>query len=243
MPRTYRGRDIFWWMDATGVLDERHDQVDDLARARHVASPQLIGTPERRSLDLTTLDQLGVQLVGRLGSIRDGVGLFSGGLANTCRLADLKLQRLLDRFDRWAAENLDLTGRPPRPEPTAVPADAPVTIDLRRRGISTVVWATGYRADHSWLDVPVFDRRRKIRHDGGVVRDAPGMYLLGGSLLRTRRSSYIGGADGDSRALADHLNRFISTSGTQARRTAGSAEDAELAAAAHGITSTRDVQL
>ena len=81
MPRTYRGRDIFWWLDAAGVLDERHDEVDDLVRARDVPSPQLIGTPERRSIDLTTLGELGVQIVGRLGSVRDGVALFSGGLA------------------------------------------------------------------------------------------------------------------------------------------------------------------
>ena len=101
MPRTYRGRDIFWWMEAAGLLDERYDEVDDLIRARHVPSPQLIGTPERRSLDLNSLAALGVEIVGRLGTIRDGVALFSGGLANTCRLADLKLNRLLDRFDEW----------------------------------------------------------------------------------------------------------------------------------------------
>ncbi|MEY2399932.1 MAG: putative flavoprotein involved in transport, partial [Ilumatobacteraceae bacterium] len=64
MPRTYRGRDIFWWMEAAGVLDERYDEVDDLIRARHVPSPQLIGTPERRSLDLNSLTALGVEVVG-----------------------------------------------------------------------------------------------------------------------------------------------------------------------------------
>jgi putative flavoprotein involved in K+ transport len=101
MPRTYRGRDIFWWLDASGVLDERDDEVDDTVRARHVPSPQLIGTPERRSIDLTTLGELGVEIVGRLGSVRDGVALFSGALADTCRLADLKLDRLLERFDQW----------------------------------------------------------------------------------------------------------------------------------------------
>jgi putative flavoprotein involved in K+ transport len=81
MPRTYRGRDIFWWMETAGVLDERYDEVDDLIRARHLPSPQLIGTPELRSVDLNSLAALGVEVVGRLGSIRDGVALFSGGLA------------------------------------------------------------------------------------------------------------------------------------------------------------------
>src|SRR5579862_4342898 len=188
MPRTYRGRDIFWWLDAARVLDERHDEVDDLVRARHVPSPQLIGTPERRSIDLTTLGQLGVEIVGRLGSVRDGVALFSGGLANTCRLADLKLNRLLERFDQWAStadtEPLDA---PDRPQPTVVPADAPLAIDLCRRGIETIVWATGYHPDLTWLKLPVFDPRGRIRHAGGVVQGSPGVYLLGGNLLRTRR--------------------------------------------------------
>ncbi len=68
--RTYRGCDIFWWMEAAGVLDERYD---DLIRARHLPSPQLIGTPERRSLDLNAIAALGVEVVGRLGTIREGV--------------------------------------------------------------------------------------------------------------------------------------------------------------------------
>jgi putative flavoprotein involved in K+ transport len=212
MPRTYRGRDIFWWMDASGVLDERHDEVDDLVRARHVPSPQLIGTPEPRSIDLTTLGQLGVEIVGRLGSVRDGVALFSGALANTCRLADLKLNRLLERFDGWARDaGIDGLDAPFRPEPTSVPRDASLAIDLRRRGIGTLVWATGYRPDHTWLELPVFERRGRIRHRGGVVQGSPGVYLLGGNLLRTRRSSYIDGAEDDSRAIADHLHSFLST--------------------------------
>ena len=215
MPRTYRARDIFWWLDAAGVLDERHDEVDDLVRARHVPSPQLIGTPERRSIDLTTLGQIGVEIVGRLGSVRDGVALFSGGLTNTCRLADLKLNRLLDRFDRWASSaDIEPLDGPHRPEPTAMPADAPLAIDLRRRGIETIVWATGYHRDVTWLKLPVVDPRGRIRHTGGVVQGSPGVYLLGGNLLRTRRSSYIGGADDDSRAIADHLHGFLATTGT-----------------------------
>jgi putative flavoprotein involved in K+ transport len=215
MPRTYRGRDIFWWMEAAGVLDERYDEVDDLTRARHIPSPQLIGTPELRSLDLNALAAVGVEVVGRLGTIRDGVALFSGGLANTCRLADLKLNRLLDRFDAWERPaDAGVVGPPHRFEPTTVGAAATLEIDLRRRNIGTILWATGFRPDHSWLDVPVLDHRGRVRHDGGVVNDAPGMYLLGGSLLRTRRSSYIAGASHDTEALADHLHHYLSSSTT-----------------------------
>jgi putative flavoprotein involved in K+ transport len=210
LPRTYRGRDIFWWLDAAGVLDERHDEVDDLVRARHVPSPQLIGSPERRSIDVNTLGQLGVKVVGRLGSIQDGVAKFSGGLANTCRLADLKMNRLLQRFDDWAADNDNDAEEPAqRFEPTSVPSDPTVEFDLQRAGIGTVVWATGFHPDYAWLDVPVLDRKGRIRHHGGVVRDAPGMYVLGQNLLRTRRSSYIAGAVSDSCALAAHLQEHL----------------------------------
>jgi putative flavoprotein involved in K+ transport len=210
MPRTYRGRDIFWWLEATGVLDERYDEVDDLTRARHVPSPQLIGTPERRSIDLNALAAIGVDVVGRLGTIRDGVAQFSGGLANTCRLADLKLNRLLDRFDQWERRaEAGMVDPPHRFERTAVGAAATLEVDLRRRNIKTIVWATGFRPDYSWLDVPVLDHKGRVRHDGGVVTDAPGMYLLGGNLLRTRRSSYIAGAAHDTEALAEHLHHHL----------------------------------
>jgi putative flavoprotein involved in K+ transport len=213
MPRTYRGRDIFWWMEAAGVLDERYDEVDDLIRARHVPSPQLIGTPDRRSLDLNALAALGVEVVGRLGTIRDGVALFSGGLPNTCRLADLKLNRLLDRLDEWERHaDAGVVEPPHRFEPTTVGAAATLEIDMHRRNIGTILWATGFSPDHSWLDVPVLDHKGRLRHDGGVVTGAPGMYLLGGSLLRTRRSSYIGGASHDTAALADHLHHYLSSS-------------------------------
>jgi putative flavoprotein involved in K+ transport len=221
MPRIYRGKDIFWWMDAAGILDEGFEEMDDITRARHVPSPQLIGTPERRTLDINSLREAGVEIVGRLGMIRDGVGLFSGGLANTFRLADLKLGRLLDRFDAWAQETgvADLPA-PSRPEPTRLDATPRLELDLRREGIDTIVWATGYRPDYSWLEVPVVDRKGQLRHDGGVVTDAPGLYLLGTSLLRRRRSTYISGADQDSLDISEHLTRYLAGTAAHAAHSA-----------------------
>jgi putative flavoprotein involved in K+ transport len=212
MPRTYRGRDIFWWMDAAGVLDERYDEVDDLHRARHLPSPQLIGTPQRATLDLNALRARGVRIVGRLGRIADGVAQFAGSLANVCALADLKMNRLLTRLDEWAAttgidDHLD---RPERFDPTRVDAHPLLELALSSDDIRTIVWATGYRADYTWLDVPVLDRHGRIRHDGGVVTDAPGMYVLGMPLLRRRRSTYINGAEADTDDLARNVHSFLS---------------------------------
>jgi putative flavoprotein involved in K+ transport len=213
LPRTYRARDIFWWLEATGLLAERYDQIDDLTRARHLPSPQLTGTPEAVTTDLNTLTALGIRIVGRLGRITDGIAQFSGALANTCALADLKMNRFLNRADQWAAASgLDDDLPPPhRFAPTRVDPRTPLELDLASGEITTVLWATGFRPDHSWLDIPVRDRTGHIRHDGGVVAGAPGLYVLGMPVLRTRASTYIHGAGSDSEALAGHLHSFLSS--------------------------------
>ncbi len=211
LPRTYRGRDIFWWLEATGLLAERYDQIDDLTRARHLPSPQLTGTSEAVMTDLNALTALGIRIVGRLGRIADDVAQFSGSLANTCALADLKMNRFLTRADQWATTSgLDDELPPPhRFAPTSVDPRTLLELDLTSGEVTTVLWATGFRPDHSWLDIPVRDRIGRIRHDGGVVTSAPGLYLLGMPVLRTRASTYIHGAGADSDALAGHLHSFL----------------------------------
>jgi putative flavoprotein involved in K+ transport len=217
LPRTYRGRDVLWWMDASGVWDERYDQVDDLSRARRLPSPQLVGTPERTTLDLNALTDLGVELVGRWAALRDGRALFSGGLRNVFSLADLKLQRLLDNYDGWALANgLDAElGDPERLAPTRVPASTRLQLDLASGEITTIVWATGYRPDYSWLDVPVVDDKGRLRHDGGVL-DSPGLYALGLPVLRRRKSTFIHGIEDDARDVVDHLAAHLAGSPPQA---------------------------
>jgi len=211
VPRVYRGKDIQWWMDAAGVLDERYDQIDDIVRARNLPSLQLVGTPERTTLDLNALTSIGVKLVGRLAGIRDGKAQFSGSLKNHCALADLKMVRLLDTIDEWASANGIDAGVPPphRFEPTKIDPAPPLEMDLTSGEIATILWTTGYRPDTSWLDVPVFDRKGRIRHDGGVIIDAPGMYLMGMPFLRRRKSSLIDGAGSDARDLSGHLKSFL----------------------------------
>jgi putative flavoprotein involved in K+ transport len=210
MPRLYRGRDIQWWMHATGVLDQRYDQVDDIVRARGVPSPQLVGTPERRTLDLNELRSRGVRLVGRLAGIDRGKAQFSGSLRNHCALADLKLGRLLNGFDAWAAESgmADEVDPPERFAPTGID-DAPcLGLDLGGGEVRSILWATGFRPDYSWLHVPVLDRKGRLRHDGGIV-DAPGMYAMGLTFMRRRKSSFIHGAEDDARALTAHLASYL----------------------------------
>ncbi|WP_432994882.1 NAD(P)-binding domain-containing protein [Dactylosporangium sp. CA-233914] len=204
LPRTYRGRDVLWWMDAAGVWDQRHDEIDDLDRARRLPSPQLVGSAERATLDLNALTALGVQLVGRWAAVRDGRALFSGGLRNVFALADLKQERLLDTFDAWAV-GAGIDGEVERPEPTRVPDKARLQLDLNGGEIRTVVWATGFRPEYGWLDVPVLDAKGRLRHDGGVVPGAPGLYALGLPVLRRRKSTFIHGIEDDAREVVEHL--------------------------------------
>ena len=210
MPRTYRGRDIQWWMDAIGAMDLRYDAAENIERARRLPSPQLVGTPERATVDLNSLRQAGVELVGRLAGLRDGRAQFSGSLANVCALADLKMNRLLAGIDAWVIANgLDERfAAPHRDGPTVVGTETKLSLDLIAAGIGTVIWATGYRPDYSWLDVPVFDRHGRLRHDGGVVA-APGMYVMGLPFMRRRKSSFIDGAADDAADLAAHLHRSL----------------------------------
>jgi putative flavoprotein involved in K+ transport len=211
LPRTYRGHDVLWWMDAAGVWDQRYDELEDLTRARRLPSPQLVGTPERSTLDLNALTDLGVQLVGRWAAVRDGRALFSGGLRNVFSLADLKAGRLLDTFDEWALTS----GRdgefsaPERMEPTRVPASSRLQLDLTSGEIGSIVWATGFRPDYGWLDVPVVDAKGHLEHDGGVVAGSPGLYALGLPVLRRRKSTFIYGIEDDARDVISYLSKHL----------------------------------
>lgn len=213
LPRSYRGRDIQWWMHVTGVLDQTYTEVDDLVRARNVPSPQLFGSNEQPFMDLNWLSDRGVRITGKLAAIRNGKAQFSGSLSNVCALADLKMNRLLTAIDKWLEQKgCPNFGTPAtRFEPTRVPATSCLDLDLKDGAIRTVLWATGYRPDYSWLDVPVLDRKGTIRHDGGVGA-VPGLYVTGLPFLRRRKSSFIHGAEDDARELTEHLAGWLANS-------------------------------
>ena len=210
MPRTYRGRDILWWLDAAGVLDERYEAQPDLVRARNLPSMQLVGSPQRATVDLTALRRRGVRLVGRFAGVRDDVAQFSGALPHVCALADLKLGRLLDTLDAWADRAGIEAEAPHRLAPTELPASSDLCARVGEGGIETIVWATGYRPDLSFVDAGVLDRKGRPVHDGGVTA-SPGLYLIGMPFLRRRKSTLIDGAASDARELVAHLVTHLDT--------------------------------
>jgi putative flavoprotein involved in K+ transport len=197
-------------MENSGVWNERYDQIDELDRARRLPSPQLVGKPERTTLDLNALADIGVEFVGRWSMTRDHTAFFSGGLRNQFTLADLKMDRLLERFDEWARDTPPTSdvAPPERFEPTRALDSSRLELNLASGEIRSIIWATGFRPDYSWLDVPVLDRKGRLRHDGGVV-DAPGLYAVGLPVLRRRKSTFILGAEDDARDLAEHLAGYL----------------------------------
>jgi len=149
--------------------------------------------------------------VGRWAAVRDGRALFSGGLRNVISLSDLKMERLLGTFDEWATADgcAAEAGPPERFEPTRVPERSRLQLDLESGEIRTIVWATGFRPDYRWLDVPVVDAKGQLEHEGGVVTGSPGLYALGLPVLRRRKSTFICGIEDDARAVTGELARYL----------------------------------
>lgn len=203
LPRTYRGVDICVWLDVLGTTSIPYDQVENLEHARRTQSLSLVADD---NLDLNDLQDMGVEMTGRLVVGEDERVSFAGSLANTCTAADLKMNRFLASVDEW----INARGMQGVYEPrgdlqlTRYPEIPRLLInDLKKENIHSVIWATGYRPDFSWLNIPVFGAKGQLIHDGGVVGN--GLYVMGLPYLRQRKSTYLQGAADDAYALVKHM--------------------------------------
>ncbi len=210
VPRTYRGMDMFWWLGRIGALDRTIDTMADAHDARHEPSLQLVGRPDRGSLDLLTLQTIGVRLVGR---VIGGAGSRIAVDADvTARVADAecRLDQTLARIDEHiAASGLEAEVLPPDRRPPVGPIDPAAELDLRAAGIGTVLWATGHRREYPWLQIPVLDAAGEIRQHRGVT-PVPGLYVLGQRFQHRRASNFIGGVGVDATFVATHVANRIS---------------------------------
>ena len=208
LPRRYRGRDILWWMDRAGVLGHAIDQMRDARSARSAPSLQLTGRKDH-AVGLEALAARGVTLAGRLAGA-DGRRLrFAGDLAATISAAQGRMERLLRAIDAYICRSGD-DARPADPPPAPVGGAGPASLDLRRAGIRTVIWATGYRPAYPWLRVPALDQHGQIAHHRGVT-GVPGLYVLGLKFLYRRDSTYVDGVRHDARFVAAHVMRRMTT--------------------------------
>jgi putative flavoprotein involved in K+ transport len=225
MPRTYRGLDIYWWLDATGRLSRTIDERSDRDAARQEASLQLIGRrhgdrPDS-SVDLAALQQRGVRLAGRLVEVSGGVVHFADDLRRKVTEAQSAMHRFLDAVDQFihASRLTDEVWPAVRPRPVPVSA-SPTRLDLHAEGITTVVVAAGYRPHHPWLRLPV------VAGDGSIVQrrgrtDLPGVYTVGQRFQHRRDSAIIRGAKFDAAAVVSQI-----MGGTQVHAPAISPESA-----------------
>ena len=209
LPRRYRGKDILWWLDAMGILDETADRVFDIEVSRRQPSLQLVGRPDHATLDLRTLQRQGVRVVGRLDGIDGHRVTFADDLVATTAASDAKLATLLARIDEFT-ERTGLASESGEAEPFEPSwplfTDAETSLDLRATGITAILWATGFRRRYPWLKVPVLDGRGEIRHDRGIT-EVPGLYVLGLQFQRRRKSAFIDGVGADAAEVADHIVR------------------------------------
>ncbi len=211
LPRAYRGRDIMGWLDEIGTLREPRNHSVSSARTLNHPSLQLIGSLPQRDISLDSLARMDVRPVSRVLGAEGGRLLLSGDLKSEIEAAKARTDALLAQIDT----HIDTTGQDAPahhagPNPHFVP-DRHETLDLDRAGIRTIVWATGFRRDYSWLNLPVLNARGEVRETGGVTT-IPGLYALGLPFMRRRNSAFIDGVGQDARDITQHLAAFIGAS-------------------------------
>ena len=202
-PRSYRGRDYVWWLGALGLWDE----VRVRPKKQHVAFA-VSGYEGGKTVDFRRLAHSGITLVGLTKGFKDGVLEFEGGLVNDVAEGDSAYFGVLREADAYIEENgLDL---PPEPDAWKLLPDPdclkePILgLDLAKAGITTVLWATGFKSDYSWLKVNVFDDKGSPFHKRGITV-MNGVYFLGLPNLVNRASSFIYGVWHDAKYIADHI--------------------------------------
>jgi putative flavoprotein involved in K+ transport len=209
MPRSYRGMDIFWWLEATGRVARTIDDVPDAHAARREPSMQLIGNDgspgAARDVDLPALHARGVRLAGRVEGVSGSTATFRDDLSHTMTAADVKMNRFLDAVD----EHVQRTGLSAEVWPGVRPISlaalpVPRRLNLRREGIHTVVLAAGHVPNFPWLQLPITAPDGSIRQRRGVTR-APGVYVVGMRFQHRRDSAFIDGVRHDAASVVRHM--------------------------------------
>ncbi len=201
-PRAYRGRDFVWWL---GVLNKWDAEATPGAEHTTIA---VSGARGGHTVDFRNLAAQGIVLTGRTQSYEAGVLRFAPDLAHNIARGDANYLSLLDEADAYLARNgLTLPEEPQArvlgPMPDCV-TDPLLSLDLAAAGVSTILWATGFGADYSWLKFDAFGPDGRPRHQRGVSTE-PGVYFLGLPYQSRRGSSFIWGVWHDAKFVADHI--------------------------------------
>jgi putative flavoprotein involved in K+ transport len=202
-PRTYRGRDFCWWLGVLGMWDAQTPPRG----AEHVTIA-VSGAHGGHTVDFRALAARGIELVGRTASFGRGILRFAPDLRDNIANGDASYLSLLDAADAYVERNgVDLPEEPEArilgPDPDCL-TDPRLELNLDGAGVTSVIWATGFATDYSWLQVDAFDDDGRPKHRRGVSAE-PGIYFLGLPWLSRRGSSFIWGVWHDAKHLADQI--------------------------------------
>jgi putative flavoprotein involved in K+ transport len=202
-PRRYRGRDFVWWLGVLGKWD-----LDAPPQGAEHVTIAVSGALGGHTVDFRDLAARGMALVGLTASFDNGRIRFATDLAENIAAGDANYLALLDEADAYVARTgIDLPEEPEAHRLGPMPScatDPLLVLDLADAGVSSIIWATGFAVDYSWLQVDAFDASGKPNHRRGVSSE-PGIYFLGLPWLSRRGSSFIWGVWHDARYLADHI--------------------------------------
>ncbi len=203
MPRRYRGRDLIWWLNSLGL-----DQTPTEKRGPDRSLPLITGAYGGHTIDFRAFAEQGMTLLGRVVAAENGILDIAPDLAKNLASGDAAYAGFLDMVDAHVVRHgLDMPAEPGArtayPDPPCV-AEPLRRLDMRAEGISTVIWATGYGCDFSWLDLPVIDGAGEPVHRGGIT-EVPGLYFVGLQWLSKMNSSFLSGVGDDAARLAAHI--------------------------------------
>ncbi|NIB41083.1 NAD(P)-binding domain-containing protein [Pseudomaricurvus alkylphenolicus] len=202
-PRAYRNRDFCWWLGVLGEWD-----AEAMKPGTEHVTIAVSGAHGGNTVDFRRLAHQGITLVGRTSGFDNGVVGFDGDLAENIANGDENYLALLDAADAYIERNnLDLPEEPEAREKLSDPdcVTNPISeLNLAQAGITSIVWATGFSVDYSWLQVNAFDENGKPAHQRGVSTE-PGVYFVGLPWLSRRGSTFIWGVWHDAKHIADHI--------------------------------------
>jgi putative flavoprotein involved in K+ transport len=203
-PRSYRGRDFVWWLGVLGKWD-----AAALEPGTEHVTISVSGADGGHTVDFRRLAEQGMTLVGLTKSYADGVVSFNSDLADNLGQGDANYLSVLDEADAYIERNgLDLPeeheARNIEADPQCV-TDPVLELNLAQAGVSSILWATGFAVDYSWLKVDAFDEAGKPKHQRGISSE-PGIYFLGLPWQSRRGSSFIWGVWHDAKYLADIIS-------------------------------------